>query len=209
MSTESQLKFEILKNNLNELNKQKILNLIKKENNQSILSKLSNKIIDDYLKIVQSSSFLKLFCLKHDDEIIAYAITSTKPKYLLSEFKQLKIKIFFSLIKNFKILTLFNLLFSILNLDMIFLKNENIKKINENLNLNLIAVERKHQSKGIGSLFLKKIISHYKEREKPNFMTCETFDQKAVNFYINRCGFKIIGKKLRIPRNLNILEYKF
>ena len=209
MSTESQLKFEILKNNLNELNKQKILNLIKKENNQSILSKLSNKIIDDYLKIVQSSSFLKLFCFEHDDEIIAYAITSTKPKHLLSEFKKLKIKIFFSLIKNFKILTLFNLLFSILNLDMIFLKRENIKKINENLNLNLIAVERKHQSKGIGSLFLKKIISHYKEREKPNFMTCETFDQKAVNFYINRCGFKIIGKKLRIPRNLNILEYKF
>lgn len=209
MITENQLKFKILKNNLNEINKQKIFNLIKIENNQSILAKLSNKLIDDYLKIVQSSSFLKLFCLEHDNEIIAYAITTTKPKFLLSEFKELKIKIFFSLIKSLKILTLFNLLFSISNLDMIFLKRENIKKVNENINLNLIAVERRHQSRGIGSLFLKKIISHYKEREKTNFMTCETYDQKAVNFYINKCGFKVIGKKLRIPRNLNILEYKF
>ena len=92
---------------------------------------------------------------------------------------------------------------------MIFLKKDNLKKIKESINLNLIAVENTFQSKGIGSLFLQKIISHYKEIEKPEFMTCETYEKRAIKFYLDKCGFKIIGQKTRIPKNLQILEYKF
>ena len=40
-------------------------------------------------------------------------------------------------------------------------------------------------------------------------MTCETYDERALKFYIDKCGFKIIGKKLRVPRNLYVLEYEF
>lgn len=209
MIEKEQIKFSLIENDLTEFDKKKLLELLKKENDQSILAKLSDQIVFDYLDIVQKSNFLKLFNLEYNNEIIAYAITSIKPKYLVSEFKSLKVKIFLSLVLNFKIITLFNIIFSTLNLDLIILKKENLKKVKENLNLNLIAVESKYQSKGIGNLFLRKIISHYKELEKPKYMICETYDQRAIKFYLDRCGFKIIGKKLRIPKNLYVLEYEF
>ncbi len=209
MIQKEQLKFSLIEGDLSLSNKNKILELVKKENGQSILAKLSDKIIFDYLNIVNNSDFLKLFSLEYNNEIIAYAITSIKPEYLISEFKNLKVKIFFSLLLNLKIITLFNIIISIFNLDLIFFKKINLKKLRENLNLNLIAVENKYQSKGIGSLFLQKIISHYKEIEKSKYMTCETYDERALKFYIDKCGFKIIGKKLRVPRNLYVLEYEF
>ncbi len=209
MIEKDKINFILPKGILKEINKKKILELLKKENDQSILAELSDNLIFDYLDIVQNSDFLKLFYLEYDNKIIAYAITAAKPKYLISEFKTLKVKIFFSLVSNFKIVTLLNIFISILNLDMIFLKKDNLKKIKESINLNLIAVENTFQSKGIGSLFLQKIISHYKEIEKPEFMTCETYEKRAIKFYLDKCGFKIIGQKTRIPKNLQILEYKF
>ena len=39
---------------------------------------------------------------------------------------------------------------------MIFLKKENLNKIKESLNLNLIAVENEYQSKGDRKVFLQK-----------------------------------------------------
>ena len=209
MIEKDKINFILPKGILKEINKKKILELLKKENDQSILAELSDNLIFDYLDIVQNSDFLKLFYLEYDNKIIAYAITAAKPKYLISEFKTLKVKIFLSLVSNFKIVTLLNIFISILNLDMIFLKKDNLEKIKESINLNLIAVENTFQSKGIGSLFLQKIISHYKEIEKPGFMICETYEKRAIKFYLDKCGFKIIGQKTRIPKNLQILEYKF
>tara|TARA_B100000579_G_C22710284_1_gene794196 strand:- start:270 stop:899 length:630 start_codon:yes stop_codon:yes gene_type:complete len=209
MIEKEKINFSLVKGDLKELNKKKILELLRRENNQSILAKLSDKIVFDYLDIVQNSNFLKLFCLEYNNEVIAYAITSAKPEYLISEFKNLKAKIFLSLVLNLKIITLLNILISILNLDLIFFKKENLNKIKESPNLNLIAVENKYQSKGIGSLFLQKIISHYKEIEKSEYMTCETYSQRAIKFYLDKCGFRIIGKKIRVPKNLYVLEHKF
>ena len=209
MIEKEKINFTLPKGVLAEINKKKILKLLKKENNQSILAKLPDNIVFDYLDLVQNSNFLKLFYLEHGNKIIAYAITSTKPEYLISEFKILKNKIFLSLVSNFRIITLFNIFIAVLNLDMIFLKKENLDKIKESLNLNLIAVENEFQSKGIGRFFLQKIISHYREIEKPKYMTCETYDKRAIKFYVDKCGFKIIGKKIRIPKNLQVLEFKF
>ncbi len=207
MTDDNRFEFKEINDELNESNKKEILDLIRGETNQSILAQLSDKIIFDYLKIVQKSNFLKLFVLQLNNEIVAYAITSREPKYLISEFSDLKIKIFFCLFIKFKIFTIFNILFSISKLDLILLKKDNVKKICESLNLNLIAVTNKLQSKRIGSSFLEKIISEYKKDKKINFMICETYDHRALKFYIDKCGFKIIGKKIRIPRNLFVLEY--
>jgi len=207
MTDDNRFEFKEINDELNESNKKEILDLIRGETNQSILAQLSDKIIFDYLKIVQKSNFLKLFVLQRNNEIVAYAITSREPKYLISEFSDLKIKIFFCLFIKFKIFTIFNILFSISKLDLILLKKDNVKKICESLNLNLIAVTNKLQSKRIGSSFLEKIISEYKKDKKINFMICETYDHRALKFYIDKCGFKIIGKKIRIPRNLFVLEY--
>ena len=209
MIEKEKIKFTLPKGSLEKINKKKILELLKKENNRSILAKLSDDVVFDYLDLVQNSNFLKLFYLEYDNKIIAYAITSAKPEYLISEFKTLKIKIFLSLVSNLRIITLFNIFISILNIDMIFLKKENLNKIKESLNLNLIAVENEYQSKGIGKFFLQRIISHYREIGKPKYMTCETYDKRAIKFYLDKCGFKIIGKKIRVPKNLQILEYKF
>ena len=207
MIDDNKFEFKEINDELNESNKKEILDLIRGETNQSILAQLSDKIIFDYLKIVQKSNFLKLFVLQYNNEIIAYAITSREPKYLISEFSDLKIKIFLCLFIKFKIFTILNILFSISKLDLILLKKDNVKKIYESLNLNLIAVTNKLQSKRIGSSFLGKIISEYKKDKKINFITCETYDHRALKFYIDKCGFKIIGKKIRIPRNLFVLEY--
>ena len=207
MIDENKFEFKEIKDELSDFNKKEILDLVRGETNQSILAQLSDKIIFDYLNIVQKSHFLKLFVLQLNNEILAYAITSKEPKYLISEFSNLKIKIFLSLFIKFKVITLFNILLSVLKLDLILLKKDNVKKVNESLNLNLIAVTNKLQSKGIGSFFLKKIISKYKEDKKINYTICETYDHRALKFYINKCGFKIIGKKIRVPRNLFILEY--
>ena len=209
MIEKEKIKFTLPKGSLEKINKKKILELLKKENNRSILAKLSDDVVFDYLDLVQNSNYLKLFYLEYDNKIIAYAITSAKPEYLISEFKTLKIKIFLSLVSNLRIITLFNIFISILNIDMIFLKKENLNKIKESLNLNLIAVENEYQSKGIGKFFLQRIISHYREIGKPKYMTCETYDKRAIKFYLDKCGFKIIGKKIRVPKNLQILEYKF
>ena len=75
---------------------------------------------------------------------------------------------------------------------MIFLKKENLNKIKESLNLNLIAVENEYQSR-IGKFFLQKIISHYREIGKPKYMTVKHMT-KEQKFYLDKCGFKIIGK---------------
>ena len=97
MIEKEKINFTLPKGSLEEINKKKILELLKKENNRSILAKLSDDIVFDYLDLVQNSNYLKLFYLEYDNKIIAYAITSAKPKYLISEFKTLKIKIFYHL----------------------------------------------------------------------------------------------------------------
>ena len=76
MIEKEKIKFTLPKGSLEEINKKKILELLKKENNRSILAKLSDDIVFDYLDLVQNSNYLKLFYLQYDNKIIAYAITS-------------------------------------------------------------------------------------------------------------------------------------
>ena len=95
MIDENKFEFKEIKDELSDFNKKEILDLVRGETNQSILAQLSDKIIFDYLNIVQRSNFLKLFVLQLNNEILAYAITAKEPKYLISEFNNLKIKIFY------------------------------------------------------------------------------------------------------------------
>ena len=188
--------------------KNKIIDLIKNENSESILSKMSKKIVLEYIDIVVKSKFLYLFTLKDDANIIAYALLSKKPKYLLSEFSQLKIKIFFDLIFKFKFITFIILLLTFMQIDILKLNKSAIKLVSENPNLNLIAVKNQFQSKGIGSLFMVNIVNYFKKIKDVEYITCETYRENAIRFYTEKCGFEVFGKKIRIFKNLIILKLK-
>ena len=201
-------KFEIHDNFIDVEIKNKIIDLIKNENSESILSKMSKKIVLEYIDIVVKSKFLYLFTLKDDVNIIAYALLSKKPKYLLSEFSQLKIKIFFDLIFKFKFITFINLLLTFMQIDILKLNKSAIKLVSENPNLNLIAVKNQFQSKGIGSLFMVNIVNYFKKIKDVEYITCETYRENAIRFYTEKCGFEVFGKKIRIFKNLIILKLK-
>ena len=127
--------------------------LIKSENDDSILANLSDKVIKENLLVSIKSNFLKLYILKLRSRIIGYALISKKPKYLISEFKNLKLKFFVTFFR-LKFISLGNIFLSLTKLDELsFIK----KKLTYNsMNLNLLAVHHSYQSKGFGFFFLKK-----------------------------------------------------
>ena len=143
------------KKKLNDNKKRKIIDLIKEENYDSIIASASFKVISEYLDIAVKSQKLYLFTLENKKELIGYALLAKKPKYLFSEFSSLRIKLFLNLIFKIKLLSIMNLVISFTDIDKIFLNKRNIFIIQNNLNLNLLAIKKKYQSKGIG-YFLEK-----------------------------------------------------
>ena len=195
---------KILKCNLNL--KTQLINLIRSENGKSILSKIADDIIYQYLDIAASSLKIDLFFCFNRKELIGYAILAKKPIYLISEFKSLKYKIFFNLLVKGNFLIILDLILAILKLDIFKLKKINKELLNDNLNLNLIAINKNFQSKGIGKFFLMEIISIYKKEKRNRYICCETFSSKAEKFYTDKLGFKNIGEKFRFSGKLQILK---
>ena len=182
-----------------------IIKLITNENPESILACLNKETIKDYLNKVAISKDVLIYVIQNKDKIIAYAIIAKNIEKLTSIFLDKKITILFSLIINFKFIKLINIILSYVKLDIIFLKKKYKNIIYLNYNLNLLAVAKKFQSKGLGSYFLRKIFKNF---EKSKYITVETIDEKATKFYQKKHNFKIIGKKLRFPKNLKVLYKK-
>lgn len=182
-----------------------IIKLITNENPESILACLNKETIKDYLNKVAISKDVLIYVIQNKDKIIAYAIIAKNIEKLTSIFLDKKITILFSLIINFKFIKLINIILSYVKLDIIFLKKKYKNIIYLNYNLNLLAVGKKFQSKGLGSYFLRKIFKNF---EKSKYITVETIDEKATKFYQKKHNFKIIGKKLRFPKNLKVLYKK-
>ena len=107
------------KRTIDESVKLQIINLIKEGNPESILAQLSNINISKYLDILIRSKKLYLFTCGLESEIIGYAILAEKPKYLTSEFKDIKFRILYDLISNLNILTILDLTISLLEIDLI------------------------------------------------------------------------------------------
>ena len=76
--------------------KNKVIHMMKTENAYSLLAKMPEGIINKYFEIVFSSNKLSLFVCFFKDELIGYALLANKPSYLVSEFKPLTIRIFFT-----------------------------------------------------------------------------------------------------------------
>jgi hypothetical protein len=188
--------------------KKNIIQLTKKENPESILSKLSSNIIDKYIDIAVKSEKIHLFTCSLNEEIIGYAILSDKPKYLTSEFSRLKNDILINLLLKLKFFTIVDIIFSLLKIDIFNIKNSDLNILNENTNLNLIAIKRNFRSQGNGKFFLESIINTFKNKNFSEYLCCETFSKNAENFYIKKLNFVLIGKKIRTTGILNVLKKK-
>ena len=182
-----------------------LINLILKENPEALLASLNFTNIKIYLQKVIQSDNLSLFVLKKKNTIVAYAVIAKKVSSLILIFSNMKLKIFLDLISKLKFIKILNILLSYLRLDVIMISKEKKKIINTNYNLNLLAVKKNFQSKGIGTFFLKKV---FKTIKNSKYITVESLDKRAYDFYCKKNKFLFLGEKYRIIKNLKILVKK-
>ena len=182
-----------------------LINLIFKENPEALLASLSFTNIKIYLQKAIESDNLSLFVLKKKNTIVAYAVIAKKVSSLILIFSNMKLKIFLDLITKLKFIKIFNILLSYSRLDVIMITKEKKKIINTNYNLNLLAVKKNFQSKGIGTFFLKKV---FKTIKNSKYITVESLDKRAYDFYCKKHKFLFLGEKYRIIKNLKILFKK-
>ena len=180
--------------------------LIKEENPNSILASLNKNLIKKYLEISIKSDNLFFYICEYENKIIGYAILARQPLFLISEFKAIKYLIFFNLLLSFKLKTIINILLSMSKIDLFFINKENKDIINKTFNLNLLAIDRKFQSKGIGKVFVLNILEDIKKNNNLEIITVETFNKRAQSFYKNKLNFDYIGKKLRFFKNLIVYK---
>ena len=199
---------EIKKKDIGTKTPEKIYNLIKNENTYSILAQLSKVLILEYLMISILSKKIFLFAIKKKQEVVGYILYAKKEKDLIVEFEKIKFKILIHLILNFKIFSIINIFLAITKLD-ILLANFSIKKNTINtINLNLLAIKSIHQSKGLGKILIEKTLKKLSNKGlKFNYVSCEAPTRRALKFY-KRNKFYLIGKKIRLFKNLYLLKKK-
>ena len=190
---------------INELHK--IYNLIKEENFKSILSHLNENLIKKYLRIVANYNESYIYVLKKKNVIIGYAIYFINDTGIIKKFYSFKFEIFKHLLFNLKILVILNIFLAVTRLDLIFLDTKRKNKIRKNyLNLNLLAINKKYQSRGYGNYLIAYSVKQIRRKNiKINKIICEAPSKRVLRFYIKN-NFKIVGKKLRIFKNFYILQ---
>ena len=192
-----------IKNDLSNSQFKFLRDILKKENHESLLSFLSENILKKYFEILIKSKNISLFFCEIDNKDIGYMVIANSPNHLINDFKSLKFSIFFDLVLNFKIKVLLNILISFFKLDLIFLSNKK-DIIYKNPNLSLLAINAKFQSKGIGKIFIDKVLSEYNFKNRFHQITVETNNLRTENFYKDKVNFVYLGKKLRLFKNLKV-----
>ena len=199
-------KIEKVQKKISSKNINSIINLIKFENKDSILANLSYNLIRYYINKAAFSKNFFLYLLKKKQIIAGYALLVKKEKYLSSIFKKKKLDIILNLLINFRFLTLLNLFLVISKLDLLLLKKKRNKNSLISLNLNLLALDKKFQSKGLGKFFLRKVLKMISIDYKFEVLSCEAPNHKVLNFYLKKIKLKQVGKKIRLFENLIVLE---
>ncbi len=199
------MKFEKYTKKLKKKDLESLIDIIKQENNESILANLSKSNISKFINQVIISSELNLFVIKKN-KIIGYAVVAKKPHFLISNFENLKYYFLIDLVTNLKFITLFNIFLTKVNIDDLFINKKNKILISKSHNLNLLAIEKNHQSKGIGKRFLNYIMK--KIKKDAQMITCETNNLRSNLFYKNKLNFRNIGIRIRLPNIMKIMIKK-
>lgn len=168
--------------------------IIKSQNKDSLIASLDKGLFTKYFKIILESKFFDLFICEYKNKKIGYALLVRKPIFLISEFKKIRTEIFLFIFFKLKLRILINLIIIFLKLDNINISKSNNKIIRNNINLYLLAIDKKYQSKGIGKIFLQKIFLKYKKR----MITVESNNKRTSKFYVDKLNFKYLGKKIRV-----------
>ena len=133
-----------------------LYDILKVENPDSILASLSKDLLIKYFGLLTKSKNIFLFLCEYKNENVGYVILSSKPIFLISEFRSLKFLILKELILGLKFKTLANILLSIFKIDLFFLTKTKQDIINNNLNLSLLAIRKVfNQEELVKSLFCK------------------------------------------------------
>ena len=183
-------------------------NILKDENPDSILASLSKDLLKKYFEILIRSENIFLYFCEYKNETVGYAILSKKPSFLIAEFKTLKYLILIDLIFGFKIKAIMNIFLSISKIDLFLLSKDKKNIIDDNLNLNLLAVKKNYQSQGIGTEFILQILNNLKKKYNFEIITVETHSKEAGSFYQKKLNFYYLGNKLRFFKNLFIFKKK-
>ena len=184
-------------------------NLIKEENSDAIVSSFSKNLLNKYFEELLNSKNMHLYICELNQKSIGYVILSEKPSYLISNFKSLKKEILIKLIISFNIKTLLNLFLVIFKIDLIFLSREKRFTIDNNYNLNLLAIDRNFQSKGFGKKFMTSVFENLSKIKKLNCLTVETNNERTGRFYEEKLGFTYFGKKIRFFKFQKIYKKNF
>ena len=186
-------------------NLKNIINLIKNENPESIFANLRDKTLAKIINLAIHSNNVILYVGKLNNKIVSYALfIKNLDLFLFNQIKFIfEIIIYIILKRNFTLLVL--LILSFFKLDTIFLSSKIKKLIKISLNLHLLAVNKKFQNKGLGTLFLKRI---FKSLKNYKFISLEAYDSKAIFFYKKKFNFKERGKKIRLGKFYSILIKK-
>ena len=110
---------------------------------------------------------------------------------------------------RFKFKTIMNIFLSMYKIDLLLTSKANKDIISKNLNLNLLAINKNFQSKGIGKAFVLDILNDIKKKYNFQTIIVETYDKRAASFYQNKLNFYYLGKKLRLFKNLYIYRKEF
>ena len=200
------LSIKEIKNSLNSDSYFFLNTILKDENPDSILASLSKDLLKQYFEILIKSENVFLYFCEYKNEKVGYAIVSKKPSFLITEFKTLKYLILIDLILGFKLKAIINIFLSVSKIDLFLLSKYNKNIIDDNSNLNLLAIEKNYQSQGIGTEFILQILNNIKKNYNFKVITVETLSKDAVSFYQKKLNFHYLGKKLRFFKNFYIFK---
>ena len=96
-----------------------IIDLIKSQNKDSILSSLSIKLIKEFINISINYDDIYVFTCRLNDKILGYSIFVKKPDLLIKRYEKLRLGIFMHVLFNLRFSLIVNLFLSLTNLDLI------------------------------------------------------------------------------------------